>query len=318
MGVFLDCCYNGEMAIIKGQKKGGEIKNWWAPVLAGAAVIIFTASGWGWWHFVRSSPERTFYAAVVNSFRTTGVTRRVDQASSGQRLEQRTAVSVGAQHVAHGHTTISQQGDITAQVKTETISTPKEDYVRYTAIETTQKNQAGKPLDFSKLVNVWGKSTAQGNSPQGAGELYNESVLGVVPVGNLSAAQRQEIMQFIRSKNVYTLDPKKIERGRDGMRPVYTYEVTVAPEAYIGMLKLFGKAAGLTQLEGIDPANYKEAQPLEFKVKVDVWSRQLSAITFGSGERTERLSGYGIPRSVALPKDTISLQELQNRLQATQ
>src|SRR3546814_8453044 len=42
-----------------------------------------------WWHYVRSNPERTFYAAIENSLRTQGVTRTATQSSGGQALEQR-------------------------------------------------------------------------------------------------------------------------------------------------------------------------------------------------------------------------------------
>ncbi len=294
-----------------------EIKAWWAPAFTIAAVIIFAISGWGWWHFVRSDPSRTFYAALENSMQTGGVTRQVKQDSGGQTLNQDVRLNAGTQHVAHGATTIAQTGDVTANIKTEAISTPREDYVRYTQIETTQKGQDGKKLDFSKLINVWGKA-AEGQS-QAAGELYNESVLGVVPVGNVPAGARKEIMQFIHDKDVYSLDNKKIKQDIVGGRPVYTYEVKVSPENYIGMLKKFGKAVGLKQLEAVDPASYKNTEPLTFQLKVDVWGRHLTGIAFSGGERTERLSGYGIRADkVAMPQGAIPLEELQSRLQAIQ
>lgn len=273
-----------------------------------------------WWHYVRSNPERTFFAAIENSLRTQGVTRQVEQASSGQKLDQRVQLSVGQQHVAHGQTVIEQQGEVNATIKTEAISTPQEDYVRYTTIDTTQKSKDGKDLDFSKLVNLWGKAVPdpQGQTQSQVGELYNESVLGVVPVGNLRPRDRADIMKLVRENNVYKVDPKSVKRKLEKNRPVYTYDVTVMPEAYIGMLKKYGKAAGLKQLEAVDPASYKDTEPLTFQVSVDVWSRQLASIVFGGGERTEHMSGYGVARHVDFPKETIPLSELQSRLQAVQ
>lgn len=312
--------YNGEMAETITSKKSqkSEIKRWWAPAFAGAAAVIFVASGWMWWHYVRSNPERTFFAAIENSLRTQGVTRQVEQASSGQKLDQRVQLSVGRQHVAHGQTVIEQQGEVNATIKTEAISTPKEDYVRYTTIETTQKSQDGKDLDFSKLINLWGKAVPDPQGQSQAGELYNESVLGVVPVGNLRARDRADIMKFVHENKVYKVDAKSVKRKLEKGRPVYSYDVTVMPEAYIGMLKKYGKAAGLKQLEAVDPASYKDTEPLTFQLSVDVWSRQLTSIVFGGGERTEHMTGYGVARTVDFPKETIPLSELQSRLQAVQ
>ena len=303
------------------ESQKSQIKGWWAPAFVGAAALIFVASGWMWWHYVRSNPERTFYAAIENSLRTPGVTRQVQQDSTGQKLDQRVQLSLGRQHVAHGQTTITQEGEVNATIKTEAISSPKEDYVRYTAIETTQKSQDGKALDFSKLINLWGKAVPDAQGQQGqsqAGELYNESVLGVVPVGNLRGHDRADVMKFVRETSVYSVDAKKIKRKIENGRPVYAYDITVMPEAYIGMLKKFGKAVGLKQLEAVDPASYKDTEPLTFQVSVDVWSRQLSSIVFGGGERTEHMVGYGVVRNVDIPKETIPLEELQTRLQAVQ
>lgn len=297
--------------------KNKEIKRWWAPAFTLAAIVIFAISGWSWWHFVYSNPERTFFGALENHLRTAGLTRHVTQISGDQKLEQNVGLTLGAGQVAHGFTTITQQGEVNATIKTETISTPKEDHVRYTAIETNQKGQDGKDLDFTQLVNIWGKS-AEGDASQTAGELYNESVLGVIPVGNLPADKRKEIIKFIHEKAVYDIDGNDVKRGIEGGRPVYTYKVTVAPEAYIGMLKMFGKAVGLTQLEMVDPASYKDTQPLVFEIKVDVWGRHITHVMFAEGERTERLSGFGISRHVDKPKDTIPLEELQTRLQSVQ
>lgn len=312
-------CYNRRMAnnTLSGQTNSQEIRSWWAPLFIAAAVVIFVINGWAWWHFVRSNPERTFYASLENSLRTQGLTRTVEQASNGQSLEQGVQLNVGSQHVARSESTIKQEGEVNATIKTEQISTPKQDFVRYTTIDTTQKGENGQDLDFSELLGLWGKSDVA-DQTGAAGELYNESVLGVVPVGNLRSADRQAIMKFIKEKNVYTVDGKSVKRDIKNGRPVYTYEVTVTPEAYIGMLKLFGKAVGLKQLENVDPASYKDTEPLTFLMDVDVWGRQLSSISFGAGERTESFGSYGVARSVVLPKESVPLDELQARLQAVQ
>jgi hypothetical protein len=75
---------------------------------------------------------------------------------------------------------------------------------------------------------------------------------------------------------------------------------------------------GLKQLEGLDPSQYASAEPLTFKMKVDVWSQKLTGIEYADGQRKERISGYGINHDVVLPKETIPVQELQAKLQEAQ
>lgn len=291
--------------------------NLWTAVSAGAAVVVVLVSGWAWWHYVRSNPERTFQAAVQNNLRTQGVSRYISQKGEGQSLEQNVQLSLGPERTAHGYTTIKQEGfDSSASIKTEAISTPGAEYVRYKQIETSQKNNKGKKLDFSSLIDIWGKSTFEG--AQGTGEVYGESILGVVPTGNLSADDRVALMELISKENVYQFDADKVERTKENGRPVYVYQVTVSPEAYIKTLKQFAKAMGMKQLNDLDPANYRSAQALEFKVRVDVWSQQVVGVIYGDGqsvERVERMSGYGVYRGVDVPENTIPVQELQAKLQ---
>jgi hypothetical protein len=277
----------------------------------GMAVLIFIGSGWGWWHYVRSNPERTFYAAVENSLRTQGFTKKVTQDSGDQKLEQGVQYSSGAQNVAHGFTTVTQTGDTNANIKTEVISNPKEEYIRYTTINTDQKKPDGSALDFTQLVNKWGKA----DSTRG-GDLYVETTLNVVPAGNLPADKRQPLMKMIRDKQVYKLD--NIQRALENGRPVYTYDVTVATETYVQMLKDFDKATGMARLESVDPATYKDSEPMTFQVKIDVWSQQLTQVNYAGGQRVEGFGSHGITRTVDLPTDYIPIEELQSRLQAVQ
>lgn len=299
------------------QKLSSQAQDRWAQFFVVAAIVIFAFSGWAWWHFVRSNPQRTFNAALNNSLRTRGMSRIVDQANGSQDLEQKVQLSQGAQNVAQGQTTIQQSGDVSANIVTQTIGTPYEDFVQYTKIETSQKSKDGKDLDFSELLGVWGKSTPTSGG-QTTGELYNESVLGVVPMANLSAKQRTALMDMIVEKKVYQIDLDKVGRGIENGRPVYTYDVTVAPEAYVGMLKEFAKSAGLTQLEGINPADYKDSQPLTFKLKVDVWAQNFTAVEYQDGARSERYGSWGVSRSVKIPTETVPVEDLQSRLQAVQ
>lgn len=251
---------------------------------------------------------------LENSLRTSSVTRQILQGDESQSLDQKVRLQTGAVHVAQSLTTLTQTGSASAKVVTESIGTPTNDFVRYRSIETNQKSAEGGELDFSKVLGVWGKSEASGET---AGELYNESTLGVIPFGNLSAEDRQKLMDMVNRLEVYKVDYVNVVRGRENGRPTYEYSVKVLPEAYVSVLKEFARMAGLTQLRNIDPANYKNANALEFKVVVDVRTRRLSSITYESG-RHENFISYGNEADVELPKDTVTVDELQTLIQEVQ
>lgn len=267
---------------------------------------------------MRSNPERTFYAAINNSLRTHGMSRIVEQDSGTQKLSQKVHLNQSAQHVAQGQTTIVQSAEeVGAEIVTKAVGTPFEDYVSYSKIQTSQKGKDGQPLNFDNLLGIWGKSTSAAPG-QTTGELYNESVLGVVPVGNLSAKDRTALMDLITSQKVYQIDPDKTTRAIENGRPVYTYDVTVPPEAYVAMLKQFASNVGLNQLEGINPADYAQSQPLTFKLKVDVWGQNFIGVEYQDGSRNEKYGSYGIVRDIKVPQESIPVEELQARLQAVQ
>lgn len=249
---------------------------------------------------------------LENNLRTTSVTRTVRQDEGQQLFDQRVRFQAGAQHVTEGSTQIEQTGEQSAKVLTENIGTPQTDYVRYGEIDTNQTNQAGQELDFSNVIGVWGRSPA-GEPGQTTGEQYNEIALGAVPFGNLSASQRHDLIRFIIDNNVYEVDYGQVRRGSDGLRPEYTYQVTIQPQQYIALLKAYGEVAGLTQLRDVDPAAYQNSQPLRAEMTVDVWSQRLRRVTFENG-REEAYSAYGLNRTVELPTEAVPVQELENRI----
>ncbi len=283
------------------------------------ATVILIGSGWAWWHFIRSNPERVFNAMLTNNLRTTSVTRKITQSSGEQSLEQTVQLFMAPGHITHGRTTLTQTGDESAVVVTETIGTPFIDYIRYLDIVSNQKNEKGEKLNFSNIKNLWGKSpVVSGAEDQTTGELYNESVLGVVPFANLPADQRERLLEFMKSNEVYKPDYANVERVIKNGRPSYIYTVAVEPAAYVALLKELAREVGLNQLEGVDPSVYKNSSPLSFQLVVDVWSRQLSGIIYNNGARVEELTSYGAKGNAVVPENTIPLRELQNRVQSIQ
>lgn len=280
-----------------------------------AAIVMFVVSGLSLWYVTANSSDNVFWGMVNNNLQTAAYTRSSSQDDGQQKAEQITEAQTSPQQLANGRTTITQYGDTSARVVTESIGTPYADYVRYTQVETSQKNEQGKSLDFSQLINVWGKSEAGDGATNG--QLFNESVLGIVPMGRISAPQRQELIAAMKAKNVYQF--VAIESQRHGLRTTYTYDVKVNPVPYIEVLKQFARDMGLNQLESIDPNQYKSTQPIGVGLKVDSLSHQLLELSYGAGSRTEKMSSYGsLKKLQSPPTDTISIDELQYRLQSVQ
>jgi hypothetical protein len=281
------------------------------------AVILFGISGWLWWHFLRSNPENIFWGMMDNNLRTQSVTKQSSEGDKSQRTIQSSRAFTSPDQIVKGVTKITQQSDSgSIKVLTETVGTPHADFVRYLTIESTEKNASGKTPDFSNVKNVWGKAAAV-NPKSTTGQLYSQAVLGVVPFGSLNLAQRQQLLQFMKDKKVYVTDFNSVDRFKNGGRSYYEYQVSVSPMAYIQMLQMYAKMAGLNQLNDINAEDYKDSSALKFKLQVDVFSKQLVGIKpLGGAPRTEAYGGYGIiSRKVALPTQTITLDELQTRLQ---
>jgi hypothetical protein len=145
--------------------------------------------------------------------------------------------------------------------------------------------------------------------------LYGQNIFGVIPVGNLPVSARRKLLNEISQNNIYKVDYSKLKREQRAGRPTYIYEVTVEPVVYIKMLKNFARAVGSTQLERVDPNQYKDTPPLKFQLIVDVWSSQLKEVKYEDG-RVEHYDGYGANTLAPEPTNTIPVIELQTRLQS--
>ena len=280
-------------------------------------VLLLILSGVGlnsWYRSIYSDPRRVFSAMIENALQTGSVTKKVTQIDANQSLEQTVRLQTGKEHIAHGVTNISQQGAASATVMTESIGTPTTDYVRYRSIETDQKGVQGNDLDFSEVVGVWGETPSTGET---SGDIYNETALGVIPFGNVSNDDRKRLMSMVRELDVYRVEYANVQRVDTGGRAAYEYTVKVLPQAYVAYLKEYARSVGLTHLENINPDQYANADAIEFTVRVDILSRRLVGITYQNG-REERFVSYGGRVPVSKPTETISVDELQEKIQSVQ
>lgn len=280
-------------------------------------IVVLIASVVLWFKAVYSSPTNVFDRMLANSLSSPSVAKIVTQQGDSQNLEQISVLVARPEQKVHSMSILEQGENSDTTITTESIASPEYDYVRYADIVTTQKNNAGAEFDFSSILGLWGKSDKA--SPNGSGaQLYNQTVLGVVPMANLSAVPRNELIKQIKSDGVFKYDSTATKRQITNSRPVYSYEVTVTPQPYVSMLKSFSRTIGLTQLEQIDPAQYANSAPLKFTFEIDVWSGQLTKIIYENSVRTEKFTAYGVHTQITLPTNSIGVDELQSRLRQIQ
>ncbi len=282
-----------------------------------AGIIILIASSVLWFKTVYSSPTNVFNRMITNSLSSQSVSKIAIQKGDSQNLEQASTLVTRPDQRVHSTSILSQGENLDTVITTESIASPEYDFVRYNDISTTQKTPSGGVYDFSSILGLWGKSDIASKDGNGA-QLYNQTLLGVVPIANLPVAKRKELIKQIKTDTVFKYDSSATKRQITNGRPVYSYEVTVKPESYVSMLKNFSKTVGITQLEQIDPAQYADSVPLKFTFEIDVWSGQLTKIIYENSVRTENLTAYGVWSQIELPATSIGVDELQTRLRQIQ
>lgn len=275
-----------------------------------ASIVLLIVTSILWWNVVYQSPRNVFNGMIKNNFATTGYTRHVVSKENGLDADEFAQVQTGGKNIVRTKTTLKQEGDT---VTTDAISTDNAEFVRYTNIDTKRKDANGKQLDFSKAVNVWAK-----NETGGPSQTFSQMLLGVVPMGNVDPKTRAELVKFMDKHTVFSVNYDSVKTEKINGRKTYVYEVQLLPQAYVEMLKLYGKGVGLgDQVGQLDPANYVNAQPTDLVLRIDANSRNLVALSYpGNDSRKETYSGYGIVKDVQLPTKTIPAAELQKRLSA--
>lgn len=285
-----------------------------------AGFIILGMGGYLWWQFIFTDPEYAFRAMLKNSLRTHSVTKVSDQIGDNQSLEQISRLLLGSEPAVVSQTTITQtaESEVMAEVVTEELGTPTQDFVRYVSISTSQVNDDGQELDFSELLGVWGVTEQQPGQATVQGAAFGEATLGIIPFGLVSSTDQKRLYEFVIENEVYSVDYLGVVKNPDSIRPQYTYPVSIRPEAYVGYLVQFAEAQGLNQLQGVNPADFRNVPAVEFSVTVDVISQRPVEITYAQNTRSERIQAFGVLQDITMPSNAIPAIELQQRLQSVQ
>ena len=286
-------------------------------VIMVVGFVLLAVSFVGWWLKVYNSPANVFDRMIATSLASPAVSKKIQQDDESQNLDQTTVLVTAPDQIVQSDTVLVQALDSDTSISTETIATPQVDYVRYTGIDTNQKSANGEAFDFSSVLGVWGKTDVSDQQGNGA-QVFNQTVLGVVPIANVRQPLRRALIEQIKRDGVYRIDASKVERKTVNGRPVYSYDVTVAPVAYVTMLKNFARSIGITQLDQVNPKQYENSAPLNFVFDIDIWSGQLIKVAYEGSERTEEYSAYGGRNQIEVPTDAIDVSKLQTRLQQIQ
>ncbi|HSW66070.1 MAG TPA: hypothetical protein VLI54_02945 [Bacillota bacterium] len=286
--------------------------------LYAAGVLLLLVAGWFWWAKVTTDPKYAFNAMLRQSLSTNGVTLQATQDNNGTTAAQTMQYWLGGQSMSHSVTSLSQTG---TRVVDEMIGTPEADYTRYKAITTDQKSQSGKPLNLSKVVGVWAK-----NKGSGSGGLLSQAILGtslplggiVVPMGDLTPSQRDELLTAIAKNKVYQASYKNVQRKTVHGRLQYTYNVTVKPMEYVRLLKNFAKDVGLHDLDQVAAESYNGQPDLKLRFTVDVHANHLVKVALAEGTYSQSYTSYDQPVTVNIPKKTVTSAQLQTLLQQMQ
>ena len=282
------------------------------------AAVLLVATLVAWTYHDTTNPDRVFWGMLDNNLQTSTYTRHIVQQNGSQSVDQVISANVSPKQVIYSETLFSQTGVDSAQAVTENIGTPTNDYIRYTSIQTSQKDKKGKSLDFSGVLNVWGITESEDRS-QTTGQLFNQAVLSVIPASNLTATERRALVGLMKQQNAYSYKVIETTRSWPFGRPTYKISVTVKPVPYITALKQFAQTIGLNHLDEINPSDYKSAQQLSFDVSVDGWSQQMLLSSQSQAGRNEIISGRNLKKAPpAIPTESITADELQAKLQSIQ
>jgi hypothetical protein len=302
--------------ILEGMRQGGFVSKigslTTSPKFIISLAIVIILSTFGVWQYHNATdPDRIFWGMVNENMQTSSYSRHTYQKSGAQSVDQIFQTATSPQNIVFSKTVFTQTGVDSATAVTENIGTPTADYVRYTSVDTADKQ------DFSNVIGLWGETANESGQTQG--QVYNQSVLGVVPIGNLTSSQRRELIKIMHDKGAYEYRIVETTHSLPFYRPTHKMSVTVNPVGYITALKQYAQYVGLNHLQDVNPEEYAKAAKLSFTVSVDGWTHQMTQINQGSGGKSEFISGQNLRKKLpGVPKDAISVDELQTKLQLVQ
>lgn len=274
-------------------------------------IILFGVSGYVWWTKIYTNPERIFWSTAANNLATTGVTREVkDENNTTSGSEQITQLQLGGRTIAATNKTLD--GGDGNVVKTQTLITPQKTYTRITDIQTSDKAVSKQQLAL--VIDVWAKSdTAPEGQVSQSFLVAASGTLPSLPIANLPAKQRNEILHDMKTNKVYSVDFAKSKVQEQHGRQVRVYDVTINVEPLVAMLKKLGTMTGTKEYADADPSKYRDQKISGLQFTIDTKARQIANVYDTNNKFREIYSSYGIALAAQLPTQTVTEAELQSR-----
>jgi len=279
----------------------------WTVVCFVLGAALFFISGWLWYTQLYSTPQRVFWGMINNNLSARGVTRTITESQGGNSSQQIISLSFNGDVQAHSVATIGQTGsdNQTNTVVSETIGTVSADYIRYLKISPDDGR-------FASTLNIWAKADGDGQRSN----FLLESMFGLAPVANLTPVPRRALVDQMQSRHIYDVDYSKLVHKSEKGRDVLVYDVTLNLEGYLQILNNYLQTIGMPKDSQFDPSQYA-GQTAAVTMTIDKLSHQLVSVAYDNSNRIETYTDYGVVDTGKLPTDTIGVDVLQKRLQAT-
>jgi len=289
----------------KGRNKSKSFKALAAGNLPAIVIGVVLVLGVIWWaliHFVYDSPTLLFNAMLSNSLSTTGVVENLREVSGSNIINQTALVQLGGKNRIEIYKT-EVVGSSSSIVNT-LIGTPSEDYTKFDNIKSAQLDDSGQPINYSQILGVWAYKTYSVNG----GQLLKDAVLNPVLIGDLNGSQKQAILSYIKSNEVY--DIVSVKKAVSDHRLRYDYEVDLDLQPYTVVLSKFGVDLGFPDA-GINGSQTLVGQSTKLNIVVDAVSRQLVSISYVNSKISETFSSFGIRANIGLPAHAVTVTSVE-------
>ncbi len=280
----------------------------WVPLVVVALLILLGGGATAWWSGVRQNHTRVFWDMVSNNLSTTGVTRTTLQSSGQLSILQYTQTHFVEHPTAHALTQFKTGKNTLA---TEEISDKKQDLVRYQKITIVDKAS----VDLSPVLGKWARlkdgQTVQGQLTSG---LFSQSLLDILPIGNLQPTDRRQLVALMRSQDMFQLDDATFKKATIKGREEYLYSVKIKPDVYVLVMQRFESLIGATAYKSLHASNYAKGDPIAVVISVDARSHTLAQLYEVAPQKAVVYQGFGALASDPVPRASITTTQLTSRL----